>query len=103
MYAMSYGPTNPLLDTCLILLNEAVAADREAIANLLIHRVECNRALADHPTIQVIDLESHPVKHEVGALGLINGLIERLIDERIASQWSEDGKLIGFVRYEPRT
>jgi hypothetical protein len=93
MYAMSYGPTNPLLDTCLILLNEAVAADREAIANLLIHR----------PTLQVIDLESHPVKHEVGALGLINGLIERLIDERIASQWSEDGKLIGFVRYEPRT
>jgi hypothetical protein len=99
---VSYGPTNPLLDTCLILLNEAVAADREAIESILTNRVRCNRALADHSTIQVIDLESHPVKYEVGALGLINGLIERLTDERVAAQWSVDGKLIGFARYAPR-
>lgn len=54
-------------------LNSALTLDRRAISNLVDHRVGCNVALADHPTIQVGTDKSNNT-HEVGILGLLNGL-----------------------------
>ena len=61
-------------------LNEALEADRDAINSLFKHRVLCNSALADHPTIQVgaynrETLEPTPDgPYTISVLGLINGL-----------------------------
>jgi len=60
-------------------LNEALEADPEAITNLLNIRIPCNKALADHPTIQS-GLELSDGSFRISPLGLINGLFG--IDER---------------------
>jgi hypothetical protein len=39
------------IDKVISCLNEAFAADPLAMRLLLINRVQCNRSLADHPTI----------------------------------------------------
>lgn len=91
---------NPDLSIYLKVLNEAVAADGPAITALLSARVPCNEALAAHPTIQVREIVNES-RFEVGALGLINGLIEAAtLGGRIAAQYDDDDKLIGFVEYD---
>lgn len=99
---------NPTLSAFLRVLNEAQAADPVALNALLNHRVECNAKLADHPTIQVrpmtfsgraIVTKSDLDRCEVGALGLLNGLIEATTGERIAAVWDDNDKLIGFIQY----
>ena len=62
-----------IVDEVIALLNEAVALDRKAMENLLNARVECNEALADHPTIQVSNYFV-PGKYVVGILGILNGI-----------------------------
>ena len=59
------------IDGAVKLLNEMLAADVGATAALIANRVPCNKALADHPTIQVH--RQHDVTF-VGLLGVINGL-----------------------------
>lgn len=62
-----------VIDHLLEVLNRAVKADRKAIAQLLAHRVPCNQALADDPTIQVGSYrEIQP--YAVGLLGLLSGI-----------------------------
>lgn len=62
-----------VIDHLLGVLNRAVKADRKAIAQLLAHRVPCNQALADDPTIQVGSYrEIQP--YAVGLLGLLSGI-----------------------------
>jgi len=61
------------VDDVLRVLNGAVMADADAMRALIFNRVECNRQLADHPTIQV-DGYTKPGKYFVGLLGVINGL-----------------------------
>lgn len=53
------------------LMNEALALDPVAVRKLCGRRVECNRALADHPTIQV---RSNGMRYAVGMLGVLNGI-----------------------------
>lgn len=64
-------------------LNEALAADPEAVNRLFNHRVRVNGALTLHPTIQVVSLSVKDARPEdtgearvntLGVLGLINGL-----------------------------
>jgi hypothetical protein len=89
-----------LLGIVLDTLNEAYEADAPAINDLIEHRVPCNERLADHPTIQV---GGNPT--EVGMLGVINGIVERLTGKRVASKWCDDtGKkeLKGFIVYVPK-
>jgi len=57
------------------LMNEALNLDREAITNLVRTRVVCNKALTEHPTIQVGGED--PNIGEVGLLGIINGLFSK--------------------------
>jgi len=77
-------------DDAILVLNEAVRADPEAVLALVEYRVPCNDALADHPSIQVRNINPPPdtskmdatnpallaqVKTcEVGLLGILNGL-----------------------------
>jgi len=61
------------------LLNEAVKLDPVAMHALVEARVPCNKALADHPTIQVSaydELTGEPTPNwfKVGILGILNGL-----------------------------
>lgn len=85
-------------------LNAAFAADPLAMRALLINVVPCNQALADHPTIQVAEYDEG---FTVGMLGVINGVLESLGMDRIASKWSDgptkpDGShtLLGFMSYQ---
>ncbi|KKN88349.1 hypothetical protein LCGC14_0249120 [marine sediment metagenome] len=52
-------------------LNGLLELDRPAVAALIANRVPCNKALADHPTCQVV--AQHGSCH-VGLLGILNGL-----------------------------
>ena len=75
-------------------LNTMVEADREAIENLLNYRVECNEAMADHPTVQVM-ADNH--KFKVGLLGIINGIFGAKDGIGYIAFEYEDGKLVRFV------
>lgn len=77
-------------------LNDMVKTDRATIKNLLSIRIECNEALADHPTVQVM-ADNH--KYRVGLLGIINGIFGAN-DEGIgfiAAEYDDEGKLMGFI------
>lgn len=62
------------------LLNEIHALDPSVLQNLVSHRVPCNEALANHPTVQVGLVDGEDGKFEVGILGIINGLFG--VDEK---------------------
>ena len=53
-------------------LNEALERDAEAITRLVNTRVECNDALAAHPTVQV---GVYGGVNKVGVLGLLNAAL----------------------------
>lgn len=54
------------------LLNEALALDSDAMNKLIHHREPCNKALAEHPTIQVGAMNGSEIS--VGIVGLLNGM-----------------------------
>lgn len=86
-----------MMETILGTLNEALDLDRAAISALLLHRQPCNQALTDHPTIQTTE-------EDVGALGLINGIVERLTGKRIAMVVDDDPQppaVNEFITYDP--
>lgn len=57
-------------------LNSAFAADPNAIHALMVNRVPCNQALADHPDVVVDNPPVIEGQHfSVGALGLVNGIL----------------------------
>lgn len=56
------------------LLNEALKLDSDCIENLCLNRVLCNKDIADHPTIQVIENQKTK-KFNVGLIGLLNGFV----------------------------
>lgn len=64
------------------LLNELLELDRRAVEALILHRVTCNSALAEHSTVQVSDtgerrsslLAMGSPRYQVGILGVLNGL-----------------------------
>ena len=90
-------------DTTVMVLNEALAADPDAINRLFAHREWCNAALADHPSIQVVSRESRwGTLTDLGVLGLINGIVTASTGERVAARVDEaTGKILGFQRYDP--
>lgn len=65
------------VDDIISLLNELIELDRPAIAALIVNRVPCNSALADHPTVQC---GSQHGGYHVGLLGIINGMFD--VDEQ---------------------
>jgi hypothetical protein len=85
-------------------LNRIHAADPTVLMALISHRVPCNGALADDPTVQVGPLpKDAPVRNgrewEVGLLGIVNGLFgtrSRNGPGFIGAVADDDGKLIEF-------
>jgi hypothetical protein len=53
------------------LLNEMLKMDGKAVDDLISHRVNCNEALSDHPTVQVRKIGE---SYQVGMLGVLNGM-----------------------------
>lgn len=87
------------VDQAIEVLNRIHAADPTVLPALIEHRVTCNEAVADDPTVQV-GLRPDGTA-EVGLLGIINGLFGA--NERgwgyIGAVWSHDGgTLRGFER-----
>ena len=90
--------------TAIELLNAAFVADPGAILSLMINRVPCNESLAEDPFIIV---EKTPVienSWRVGALGLINGILNANDLPIVAMKWSEPNEdgvctLLGFCEY----
>lgn len=92
------------IDKVIEVLNDAFTRDPLAIRALLVNKVPCNKSLAKHPTIQVGEVPRFENCFEVGTLGIINGIVEALTGERVASLWSDPDdsnrcKLLGFVKY----
>lgn len=88
-------------------LNVAFKADPNAIHALIVNRVPCNRSLADDPFIQV---DGSPVlppeSFQVGALGLVNGVLSASGLPMVAIQFTDDmdgdgrRKILGFCEYK---
>ena len=79
-------------------LNEALRADPRAINSLFIaHREVCNKALANHSTVQV--RQDSENGFSVGVMGLINGILG--VDEHgngpIAVLIDDKGAITGFA------
>lgn len=79
------------------LLTSIHAADPAALAALVATRVPCNRALADHPAIQVDETDD-------GFLGALNGLcgVDRGGRGAVAVLVEEDGAVTGVQLLEER-
>lgn len=84
-------------------LNEVHLLDPTVFPALVEHQVKCNKALADHPTVQVDAvpcLNGSSTDFRVGLLGVLNGLFG--VDSRgygyIAAQYDIHGNLTGFCK-----
>lgn len=90
------------IDDVITLLNQALHADQHAISTLFLRRVNCNKALADHPTIQVSreQPEKDIILYQVGVIGIINGMFG--VDDRDSygpiAAYIKDGRILRFVR-----
>ena len=69
-----------IADQTLKVLQEAFEADPVAVENIIGHRVQVTNADAfyEHPTI-VVQPSKDPAVPELGPLGLINGILGRLV------------------------
>ena len=91
------------------LLNSAFAVDPVAIRAMFSTRVQCNEALAGHPTIQVLEMPDPLLGRTcwVGVIGVLNGLFPGrtrvAMELEMASEDPFPAKLIGFkvVEIEP--
>jgi hypothetical protein len=59
------------VDEVIEYLNLLLELDRNAITNIIHSHVSCNRDLAYHPSVQVLEKDG---KYIVGFLGILNGL-----------------------------
>ena len=60
-------------------LNSLLKIDPDAVTRLIDSRVECNYAMANHPSVQVIatktvDLQGEHFSYNLGPLGILNGI-----------------------------
>ena len=92
------------INEILKVLNEAIARDRAAMEKLIEQRVDCSKAMGDHPSIQVSSYDHktgkpNPEKLRVGLLGILNGIIgtDRNIYGPLSAHYSDDGKLMEFM------
>ena len=84
-------------DVAVEVLCEFLKADPIACQGLFSHRVEVSPDVVDHPTIIV---KKSKGRHTMGAIGLLNGIMERACGERLALVMDED-ELVGFQKYNP--
>jgi hypothetical protein len=87
-------------------LNIAFENDPNAVHALIANRVPCNERLADHPTVEVAASNVEGLHFNVGALGLINGVLVALGLPKVAMVWDHSGsrhQFTGFKEYDQST
>ncbi len=91
-------PKAVTVDDAIAILSQIAETDPVAMSHLLACRVECNKALIDHPTVQV--RSDNGERGTVSILGIINGLFGVDEDEwgYIAAIIDDDGRCTGFCR-----
>lgn len=77
-------------------LNNAFQRDPIAMRLLLINLVQCNEKLADHPTIQVANLEGG---YTLSVIGFVNGIMAELGLPLIASKWESEADKDGIHKF----
>jgi len=89
---------NVQLEHTILVLNQINDLDPTVLPRLIGHRVSCNQALADHPTVQVGKTEEG---FEVGLLGIVNGFFDVKKDSYgyICARYS-DNELGQIERFE---
>lgn len=89
------------VDTMIRFLNGLLELDSDAIARLIEVRVPCNKALAEHPTVQTL---AEKKIYSVGLLGILNGYIGIDADGWgfICAVFDDSNKLTKFIRTPPR-
>ena len=101
-WGMEESPTTSV-NEAIWLLNGMLKMDPAAVTLLMEIRVACNEALADHPTVQVTKKDDGT--HEVGLLGLLNGIFGVRADDlygHVTATYEQDsdtgelGKIVGF-------
>jgi len=95
--------TAKIADSMIRYLNELLKLDPDAVYQLIETRLPCNKALADHPTVQVHTKEDGT--YAVGLLGILNGFVGTDTDGWgfICASYDDAGKLLEFKRTPPRT
>jgi hypothetical protein len=79
--------------------------DPAAIHAVVAHRVPCNQQLADDEFVIVAQNTAlRQERYHVGALGLVNAVLESLGQPLVAAQWETTGdgtppKLVGFAEF----
>jgi hypothetical protein len=86
---------NPERPTPVEIFQQLFARDPDFVAALLDLRVSCNDAVISYEYV-FADYD------RVGVLGLINGVLVALGMTRVAAQYDEEGKLVGFQEYNLR-
>jgi len=91
------------VDQAIEVLNRIHKTDPTVLPELIFHRVQCNKALADDETVQVGKKEwvvEEEDTYEVGILGIINGLFG--VDEKswgfIYANFDDKGTLVDFSK-----
>lgn len=87
-------------------LNELCGADRQAMGQLVNHRIPCNEKLADHPTCQVVGSSicrvgpDYVVKtdYKVGLMGVLNAVVGARTDGGgfICAVYDDDREFLRF-------
>ncbi len=63
---------DPTVRRALLVLNDALERDPQALTHLVNARISCNEKMIGHPTVQVkVDYADY----KIGILGLINGIL----------------------------
>ena len=86
------------IDNAIEVLNRVHAADPTILPALIQHRVPCNEAVCDDPTVQV---GLHDGEWKVGLLGIVNGLfgvVEAGGSGWICADFDDEGTLVWFFR-----
>lgn len=86
------------VDRAIEVLNRIHAADPTVLPALIAHRVPCNIAVGDDPTVQVGKIDGTD-QDEVGLLGIINGLFGVQGPKAvgfIAANYDDDHNLTNF-------
>lgn len=107
---MNDAERSHLTEVALECLQSAFTADPSAIHTMIVNRVPCNRALADHPYIVVDETPVLERGHfTVGLVGVVAGLMTAMGLTPIAYKFDEDNKdgegrprFVGFTIYNPK-
>lgn len=100
-------PIRPEVDSLIEFLNSLAKIDPEGMGRLCAARVPCNKAMVDHPTVQVAGQGEFGIpegEYRVGLIGILNGWGGSFDDGprkgwgAIAAVAESDGRVTAFRR-----